>query len=148
MKYKKLLYLAPILIVLSFFIFSQASFAQGGIIPTPTGGRGEGDYTLTDIMSTGILVSDLILGLVGSLSLLMFVIGGVMFMVSAGSSDKIGKAKNLIVAAVVGLLIVFSSYLIIKFTLSSINSKEQFDGVIKSSTETTENSYALSSYKL
>ena len=75
MKYKKLLYLAPILIVLSFFIFSQASFAQGGIIPTPTGGRGEGDYTLTDIMSTGILVSDLILGLVGSLSLLMFVIG-------------------------------------------------------------------------
>lgn len=148
MKYKKLLHLAPILIILSFFIFSQTSFAQGGIIPAPTGGRSEGDYTLTDIMSTGILVSDLILGLVGSLSLLMFVIGGVTFMVSAGSSDKISKAKNMIVAAVVGLLIVFASHLIIKFTLSSIDSKEKFDGVIKTSLETTQNNYALNSYQL
>lgn len=148
MKYKKLLHLAPILIILSFFIFSQTSFAQGGIIPAPTGGRSEGDYTLTDIMSTGILVSDLILGLVGSLSLLMFVIGGVTFMVSAGSSDKISKAKNMIVAAVVGLLIVFASHLIIKFTLSSIDSKEKFDGVIKTSLKTTQNNYALNSYQL
>lgn len=130
MKNKKLLCLIPVLIIASFFLFSNYSLAQGGIIPAPSGGN-EGRYTLNDFMLTGIKVSDLILGLVGSLSLLMFVVGGVLFMISGGSSEKVSKAKNILVASVVGLLIVFSSYLIIKFTLSSIGAKNEFDGEIK-----------------
>lgn len=132
MKNKKILSLIPVLIIASFFLFSNYSLAQGGIIPVASGG-GEGRYTLNDFMLTGIKISDLILGLVGSLSLLMFVIGGVLFMLSGGSSEKISKAKNILVASVVGLLIVFSSYLIIKFTLSSIGAKNDFDGEIKTS---------------
>jgi len=61
-----------------------------------------------------------ILGIVGSLALLMFVYGGFMFLISSGSSDKISKAKAIIVAAIVGLIIVFSSYLIIQFVLKTI----------------------------
>ena len=50
----------------------------------------------------------------------MFIYGGFMFLISAGSADSVGKAKQIITAAVIGLIIVFSSYLIIKFTLDSM----------------------------
>ncbi|MFA5109748.1 MAG: pilin [Patescibacteria group bacterium] len=87
----------------------------------PSGDRNDcGLYTVNDFVSLAINVSKWILGIVGSLSLVMFIYGGFMFLISAGSSDSISKAKKIIIAAVVGLIIVFSSYLIIKFVLSSI----------------------------
>jgi len=79
-----------------------------------------GDYTLDDIVMIAVRASRWILGIVGSLALLMFVYGGFMFLISSGSSDKISKAKAIIVAAMVGLIIVFSSYLIIQFVLKTI----------------------------
>lgn len=129
MKYKKKYFLILILI-LSFFIFTNIVLAQGGVIPSPSGGSGAGDYTLNDFVLTGVLISDFILGIVGSLSLLMFVVGGVLFMISAGSSEKIAQAKRILIASVVGLLIVFSSFLIIKFTIDSIDAKDSFDGKV------------------
>lgn len=132
MKNKKLLTFVPALVILTFLFFAQTSFAQGGIVPQPSG-AGEGNYTLNDFVLTGIEVSNLILGLVGSLSLLMFVIGGILFMISAGSKEKVAQAKRILIASVVGLLIVFSSYLIIKFALSSIGVENQFNGEIDTS---------------
>ncbi|HQL34669.1 MAG TPA: hypothetical protein PKY61_01885 [bacterium] len=79
-----------------------------------------GNYTLDDIVMIAVRASRWILGIVGSLALLMFVYGGFMFLISSGSSDKISKAKAIIVAAIVGLIIVFSSYLIIQFVLKTI----------------------------
>lgn len=79
-----------------------------------------GEYTLNDIIIVAIGASRWILGIVGALALAMFIYGGVLFLLSAGSSDKIGQAKKIIVAAVIGLIIVFASYLIIKFVLASL----------------------------
>jgi len=79
-----------------------------------------GDYTLTDIMRIAIGASRWILGIVGSLALIMFIYGGFTFLISAGSSDKVGQARKIIVAAVIGLIIVFTSYIIIKFVLNSL----------------------------
>jgi hypothetical protein len=79
-----------------------------------------GNYEINDFVSLGIKVSQYILGLVGSLSLLMFIYGGFMFLISAGSADSIGKAKKIIIAAVIGLCIVFASYLIIKTVLGAM----------------------------
>jgi len=101
----------------------------GGIIPDdhstaetcPNGYQGNcGDYELDDFIVLAIKVSQWILGIVGSLSLLMFIYGGLSFLISTGSSDKITKAKDIIVAAIIGLVIVFSSYLIIKFVMQSM----------------------------
>lgn len=111
-------------------IFSAApAYGQGDILPAASGGTAGcpsgdatycGNYALSDFMVLAINISRVILGLVGSLSLIMFVYGGVTFMVSAGSADKVGQAKKIIIAAVIGLGIVFASYLIIKFTLGSL----------------------------
>jgi hypothetical protein len=121
------------LICLAFFSFALARsvLAQSGVVPAPSGG-GEGDYTLNDFVVLAINVSQIILGLVGSLTLAMFVYGGVMFMISAGSSEKISKAKNIIVAALIGLIIVFSSWILIRFVVSSLGVDDayQFNGTL------------------
>jgi len=94
--------------------------AQTSIVDTSNTHYAQGNYTLDDFVILAIRVSRIILGIVGSLALIMFIYGGFMFLISAGSSESITKARKIIVAAVIGLVIVFSSYLIIKFVLSSI----------------------------
>lgn len=79
-----------------------------------------GDYSLNDMVAIAIRAANWILGIVGSITLLMFVYGGFLFLTSSGSSEQIKKAKSVLVAAVIGLIIVFSSYLIIKFILGQM----------------------------
>ncbi len=124
---KKLILLACFLFTLTTALsLPLISSAQTSIIdPNTTGSNGnkpyaQGDYTLDDILAVAIGASRWILGIVGSLALIMFIYGGFTFLISAGSSDKIGQAKKIIIAAVIGLIIVFTSYLIIKFVLSSL----------------------------
>ncbi len=130
------------LIIISVFTFSSPLLAQ---TPTPTTqtaqslinpndpGYSEGDYELDDFMRIAINVSNLILRFVGSLALLMFIYGGFTFLLSGGSSDKVSKGKNILVAAVIGLVIVFSSFLIIKFALKTVG--VEWNGQVISQTE-------------
>ncbi|HKM40278.1 MAG: pilin [Patescibacteria group bacterium] len=61
-----------------------------------------------------------VLGIVGSLSLLMFVYGGFTWMTAAGNEQNITKGKNIVIWATVGIFIVFFSYALIKFLFSSL----------------------------
>lgn len=79
-----------------------------------------GDYELSDILTIIIGASRWILGIVGSLTLVMFIYGGFTFLISAGSKEKIEKARKIIVAAIIGLIIVFASYVIIQFVLKTL----------------------------
>ena len=138
--FKKSLFITSLFSVLFFFgIFTihtsplvENTLAQGGIMPAATGdttcedGAYCGDYAVSDMVTLVINIAQLILGLVGSLTLIMFVYGGVMFLISAGSSDKIAKAKKIIVAAIVGLIIIFSSWIIIKFVADSLGAQGKF----------------------
>ncbi len=100
--------------------------AQSSIInPNATGTEvtrpyDTGNYSLSDILAIAIVSSRWVLGIVGSLALLMFIYGGFTFLISAGSSEKIGEARKILIAAVVGLFIVFASFVIIKFVLQSL----------------------------
>lgn len=53
-----------------------------------------------------------LLSVIGSLALLMFVYGGVLWMTSAGNSERVKKGKDIIVWAVLGLGVIFSAYAI------------------------------------
>jgi hypothetical protein len=83
-------------------------------------GYSDGSYQLNDLLMVGINVSDIILGIVGSLTLLMFVYGGVTMLISSGNSEQVTKAKGILMAAIIGLIIVFASYTIIKFVMDSL----------------------------
>jgi len=77
-------------------------------------------YTLNDFVRVLVRASQIILGIVGSLALLMFIYGGVIFLISAGNSEKVAQAKQIIVSAVIGLIIVFTSYMIINFAAKAM----------------------------
>lgn len=126
-----------LLVFFSFFLINIPLVYGAGIIPKasnqniPSGCADRapigtdaatycGNYEINDFIVLAINIARWILGIVGSLSLVMFIYGGFMFLISAGASESVNKAKQIIVAAVIGLAIVFSSYLIIKFTLDSM----------------------------
>jgi len=127
--FKKLI-LTFFFLTLCLIIFSPFLVRADGLVPNesnktatscPAGYNGNcGDYSLNDFIVLGVKISSWILGIVGSLTLLMFIYGGFTFLISAGSSEKIGEATKIITAAVVGLLIVLASFLIIKFVLTSM----------------------------
>ena len=48
-------------------------------------------------------------GLVGAVSVIMIIVAGIMFLLSAGSPEKIGAAKKAFIYAIVGLAIAISA---------------------------------------
>lgn len=91
------------------------------------------NYSLNSFVKLGISLSNIILGIVGSLTLLMFIYGGVILLTSAGNTERVSKGKEIILGAVVGLLIVFGSYTLIDFIVNrvfeaKINGQNAFTG--------------------
>ncbi|TSC56482.1 MAG: Uncharacterized protein G01um101418_311 [Parcubacteria group bacterium Gr01-1014_18] len=63
------------------------------------------------------------LGLVGILSLVFFIIGGFYFLTSGGNSEKVKKGIDTLVWAVIGIIVAFGSYAILSYVLASIGAK-------------------------
>ncbi len=61
-----------------------------------------------------------ILGVVGSIALLMFVYGGITWMTSAGSQEKIKKGRDIIVWSAIGLVIIFSAYGLVRVLIEGV----------------------------
>lgn len=70
--------------------------------------------------NTNVLVRNIVnilLYIVGALSVLMIIIGGLLMVTSQGDSSNITKAKNTILYAVVGLVVAFLAYAIINWVV-------------------------------
>ena len=124
MKNKKLICFF-VLLFFCFLIFSANFCLAQALLEDSSqvkyeGSLEEGDFTLNDFVRVGMRVTEIILGIVGSLALLMFIYGGLMFIISSGNSEKVTKAKEIIIGAVIGLVIVFTSYMIIQFTMDAL----------------------------
>lgn len=88
--------------------------AVSSIVDTSNPGYSHGNYSLNNVRDYAVYIMQLILGLVGTLSLIMFFYGGLTFLLSAGNSESVKKGLGILKAAVIGLILVFSSVLIIK----------------------------------
>lgn len=93
---------------------------ETGSGPTCPNGTNCGNYSLNDMVSVTVIVSQFILGIVGSLALLAFVAGGLMMMLSAGNPEWVTRGKQTLIGAVIGLTIVFTSYAIIQLVFTSL----------------------------
>ncbi len=65
-------------------------------------------------------VIDSVLGIVGSLALVMFVYGGLIWMTAAGNEQSVTKGKNILMWATIGLVVIFTSYALVKFVIQAI----------------------------
>ncbi len=57
------------------------------------------------------------LGILGSIALLMFIYGGLMWLTSGGNEQQVAKGRNVILWATVGLIIIFTSYALVRFVI-------------------------------
>lgn len=61
-----------------------------------------------------------VFGIVGALALLMFILGGTMWLISGGNETRIKKGRDIMVYALLGLLLAFSSYIILNYVLARL----------------------------
>lgn len=54
------------------------------------------------------------IGIVGIIAAIILMAGGIVWLVSSGSSEKVSQAKKLITGSLIGLLLVFGSHLLLK----------------------------------
>ncbi len=99
---------------ISIFLFVPLNvFAWGPLVTTKDG-------SLSDLIKIIFKIARMILGITGSLALLMFVVGGIMLMISGGNSENVDKGKKIITGAVWGIVIVFTSWLIVNFIIIAL----------------------------
>ncbi len=64
-----------------------------------------------------------VLGISGVIAMVMFIYGGLTWMMAQGNQEKITSAKNTVVWSVIGLVLIFSSYAIAKFIIDALQPK-------------------------
>lgn len=105
-------------ILLCAFIFF-ANSANANLV-AGLGCAGDGNCSPDDFFRVAINVANWILVVAGSLALGAFVVGGIMFLVSSGSSELVGKGKQVLSGAVIGLIIVLISWIVVKFVMMDL----------------------------
>ncbi len=92
-------------------IQNGAEVARGYGVPTTIFGE---TGTITNFVQ-------ILLFVVGGLSVIMIIVGGLRYVVSGGDSKNISDAKNTILYAIVGLIVATLAYAIVNFVLGSFS---------------------------
>ena len=65
-------------------------------------------------------VINIILGFLGIVAVIIILLGGFKWMTAGGNEDKVGEAKKLITAGIIGLVIIIASFAIATFVLTQL----------------------------
>lgn len=110
-----LLGLAFILLLNGLFYAYQVKAQDDGVrrLQNPIGGTKEKPKGETEVNVTLKKVVDIALQVLGSLTLLVFVIGGLMWLTSGGNEQRVSMGTKTMLYAVIGIFVIFSSYAIL-----------------------------------
>ena len=109
-------------ILVSIFLIGVFSVQAEGVAlysPLPSGSF---DDIIKNVINT-------LLGLTGVLALLAFIFGGITWMISGGDPGKVTKGKNTMIWAIIGLLVIFSSYAILNVVFEALYGNSTEPGV-------------------
>ncbi len=95
--------------------------AQGGTDTCAC--RDEGNCTLDDVLQVFANIAIFILGISGSAVLFVFVYGGYKWLFSRGDSKWVDAGKEAMTGAVIGLMIIFGSYVALNFIISGLTTE-------------------------
>lgn len=84
----------------------------------------EGVFGENDLMSTLTTIINVIVGVIGFVSVAMIVLGGISFATSQGDTSKTTKARNTILYGVVGLVVAILAFAIVNFVLTNVFSSK------------------------
>ncbi len=89
----------------------------------------DGCRNVNDILVFFIKIGQTLFQVIGTFAFVMFIYGGFTIILSMGNSEKVKKGQDVLVAAVVGILIAFSAYLIIDFVLNALQVGNDFRSI-------------------
>lgn len=113
---KKLLVLVVCVLSIGFIApLAVGAAEQHQLVPEE--GYETGDYSLQVVEGMVIFVGKAILGLSGSFALAMLVWGGIQMIIAAGRPKVFDSGRETAINALIGLAIIFCSYMIISFVL-------------------------------
>ncbi len=75
-------------------------------------------------------ITNILLFLIGVLSVIMLIVGGLRYVLSGGNQQAVGAAKNTILYAIAGLIIAILSYAIINFVMTTFTGGAGYSGGI------------------
>jgi hypothetical protein len=124
MKRKTIAYITTLglaAVSLASILFAPTSFAFNLSIEDGANSARGADQAADLFGNSGIFttVTNVMLFIVGAISVIMVVIGGLRYVVSGGNSGNITTAKNTILYAIVGLIIAIMAYAVINFVIGS-----------------------------
>ena len=64
-------------------------------------------------------ITNVLLFIIGAISVIMLIIGGIRYVVSGGDSGAVTSAKNTILYAVIGIIVALLAYALVKFVIGS-----------------------------
>ena len=73
------------------------------------GGQGGIFRTITNVM----------LFIIGAISVIMLIIGGIRYVLSGGNQEKVAEAKNTILYAIVGVVVAILAFAVVNFVIQS-----------------------------
>jgi len=129
--------LVGVFILLGVFLFAQFTFAQGFGINEVSNGL-NGSLATADPRELAVRIINIALGFLGIIAVSLTLYAGYLWMSSAGDEEKIEDAKKILRNAVIGLVIILSSWAIATFLITKLggaigpNTGGCFEGQISS----------------
>ena len=83
----------------------------------------QGDGTPANLFGAGSIfttIVNVLLFVIGAISVIMLIIGGIRYTTSAGDSGNVTAAKNTIMYAIIGLVIAFLAFAVVNWVLGAI----------------------------
>lgn len=83
----------------------------------------QGNNTSSDLFGEESIfksITNILLFLVGAISVIMLIIGGIRYVISGGDQNQVTSAKNTILYAIVGIVIAFLAYAAVNFVTTSL----------------------------
>ena len=108
-------------LIFSFSVVLAAGDISGGAKDI-SGGSGL-QNPLGDFDDPRMIIGNVIralLGVVGSLALGVFILGGFTWVTSAGNEEKVKKGKDMVMWAAFGLAMIFMSYALVTFVIGAL----------------------------
>lgn len=126
----KTIKIALLVFLLSFTVFNVCLASESPLSPETVGKMEEQDKnfaikagfrTNTSIGDVVANVIQAVLGLLGIIFIVLMVYAGYLWMMAGGNEEQVKKAKDLIRAAIIGLIIIVAAYSITYFVFEALS---------------------------
>lgn len=118
---KKIFILSALILILTpiMFLPSLALAQEAPSLPNPL--QNKDDTKEVNVISILLRVMQIALAVVDIFALFMFILGGFEFLISGGNPTMIKRAKDTLIWATLGILVITLSYTILKFIFEEVS---------------------------